>query len=162
MKTEVAKHQQRDLGGILVAAILIVVGAVAMWETTDMTDADSFIFPRAVAISMMTFCIVFIIMQIVSPSIGTNDEAGATGGSTPRRIGLIVAMVGSSLLMPWLGFLVSGAIAFGAIMMFAMYDEWTGRRRWAFPLTGIVIVVGFYFVFAELLLVPLPVGSIFE
>jgi len=163
MKTDtIEKQDKKDLSGMVVAAIFIFIAVVSIWDTTDMTDADSYIFPRAIAISMIGFCILFIVQQMVSPSMGKNDEAGVSGGSTPRRIGLVAAMVISSLLMPWLGFLVSGVLAFGSIMLLAMYDEWTAARRLAFPLIGIAIVVGFYFMFAELLLVPLPVGSIFE
>ena len=163
MKTDtLEKQEKKDLGGMVVAAILIVVAAVAIWDTTDMTDADSFIFPLAVAVSMISFCILFIVLQMISPSMGNNGEAGVQGGSIPRRIGLVSAMVISSLLMPWLGFLVSGVLAFGSIMMLAMFDEWTASRRLVFPLAGIAIVVGFYFMFAEMLLVPLPIGTLFE
>ncbi len=163
MQTEtVEKQTKADLSGMIVAALLIVIAAVALWDTTDMTDPDSFVFPRAIAVAMIAFCILFIVLQMISPSIGKNDESGVNGGSTTRRIGLVSAMVISSLLMPWLGFLVSGVLAFGTIMLLAMYDEWTVSRRFAFPLIGIVIVAGFYFMFAELLLVPLPVGTIFQ
>ena len=159
------EHEQKvqgvDLSGIIVAAALIVLGIVALWDTTNMADADSFVVPRMVAISMMAFCILFIVLQMIAPSIGTNEEAGMTGGSSPRRIGLVIAMVLAALLMPWLGFLLSGALAFAAIMLLAMYDEWTPFRRLVFPVVGIVIVAGFYVIFAELLLVPLPVGSLF-
>ncbi len=150
-----------DLGGIIVAAALIVLGIVALWDTTNMADADSFVFPRMVAISMIGFCILFIALQMIAPSIGTNEEAGVVGGSSLRRIGLVTAMVLAALLMPWLGFLVSGALSFAAIMLLAMYDQWTPFRRLVFPVVGIVIVAGFYVIFAELLLVPLPVGSLF-
>ncbi|MES9935386.1 MAG: tripartite tricarboxylate transporter TctB family protein [Sedimenticola sp.] len=163
MKTEISQQKDNvDLGGLIVAVLLILVGAIALWDTTNMTDSDSFVFPRAVAIAMIAFCILFIVMQMISPSIGKNDEAGVNGGSSLRRIGLVLAMVGSALLMPWFGFLVSGVLAFGSIMMLAMYDEWTLSRRLIFPLAGVVIVLGFYFMFAELLLVPLPVGSVFQ
>jgi hypothetical protein len=163
MKTDTVETQEKkDLSGMVVAAILIFVAVVAIWDTTDMTDSDSFIFPRAIAVSMISFCILFIVQQMISPSIGKNDEAGVQGGSTPRRIGLVSAMVISSLLMPWLGFLISGVLAFSSIMMLAMYDEWTLSRRLIFSLSGIAIVVGFYIVFAQLLLVPLPIGTLFE
>ncbi len=158
----ITKLEKADISGMLVAIILILVAVLALWDTTEMTDADSFVFPRAIAISMISFCILFIVTQMISPSIGGNDEARVVGGSTMRRIWLVLAMVVSSLLMPWLGFLVSGVLAFGSIMMLAMYDEWTLSRRLLFPFAGIVIVIGFYFMFAELLLVPLPVGTLFE
>ena len=150
-----------DLGGIIVAAALIVLGIVALWDTTNMADADSFVFPRMVAISMIGFCILFIALQMIAPSLGTNEEAGMSGGSNPRRIGLVIAMILAASLMPWLGFLVSGALSFAAIMLLAMYDRWTPFRKLVFPLVGIVVVAGFYVIFAELLLVPLPVGSLF-
>ena len=51
--------------------------------------------------------------------MGKNGEAGVSGGSTPRRIGLVSAMVISALLMTWLGFLISGVLAFGSIMLLA-------------------------------------------
>jgi hypothetical protein len=163
MKTDTVETQEKkDLSGMVVAAILIFVAVVAIWDTTDMTDSDSFIFPRAIAVSMISFCILFIVQQMISPSIGKNDEAGVQGGSTPRRIGLVSVMVISSLLMPWLGFLISGVLAFSSIMMLAMFDEWTLSRRLIFSLSGIAIVVGFYIVFAQLLLVPLPIGTLFE
>lgn len=163
MTTEMPENRgQRDLGGMLVAAILILIAAVAIWDTLDMTDADSFVFPRAIAVAMIGFCILFIVLQLISPSTGRNDEAGISGGSTPRRIGLVATMLVSALLMPWLGFLVSGVLVFGSIMLLAMYDEWTLSRRLLFPLIGIAIVIGFYLIFAELLLVPLPVGTLFE
>ena len=64
--------------------------------------------------------------------------------------------------MPWLGFLVSGFAAFLSIMFIAMYDPWSRFRKLVYPLVCLAIIVGFYFLFAKLLLVPLPVGSLFE
>ena len=91
-----------------------------------------------------------------------NGDAPARGASTVRRVGLVMAMLVASLLMPWLGFLLSGFIAFVAIMLLAMYDPWTRFRMLVYPLVCIAFVVGFYFLFARLLLVPLPVGALFE
>jgi hypothetical protein len=162
MTNTVEKKPKVDLGGMLVAAILILVAIVALWDTTNMADADSFIFPRAIAIAMIGFCSLFIVWQFLSPSIGKNDEAGVVGGSTLRRVGLVLVMLASALLMPWLGFLLSGVLVFASIMALAMYDRWTPFRRLVFPLVGIAIVLGFYFMFAQLLLVPLPVGTLFE
>jgi hypothetical protein len=160
--TESNMQQQRDIGGMIVSALLIIVGVVAIWDTTSMLDSDSYVFPRAVAGSMIGLSILFIVKQFVAPSQGRNDEEGSAGGSHIRRACLVVAMVVSALLMPMIGFLISGVLVFIAIMMLAMYDEWTAKLKVVFPLVGVVIVGGFYLMFAELLLVPLPVGAIFE
>ena len=160
--TESRENDRIDLGGIAVAGLMIVIGGVAIWDTLDMADSDSFVFPRAVAGAMIVLSILYIVRQIFRPGAGSNDEAGLVGGSNLRRAGLVAAMVGGSLAMPWVGFMVSGIVVFGAIMLLAMYDEWTARRRWLFPVVGLVIVIGFYVMFAHLLSVPLPVGLWFD
>jgi putative tricarboxylic transport membrane protein len=146
---------------MVTAAVFILVAAIALWDTTTMVDADSYVFPRAVAIAMIVFCILLILWGLMRPAPG-NGEASAAGASTARRVSLVIAMLASTLLMPWLGFLISGLAAFASITLIAMYDEWTPFRKIVYPFVCVALVVGFYFLFAELLLVPLPVGSLFE
>jgi len=163
MKIDTAKHNlKRDLGGVVGAAILIIVGAVALWDTQHMVDSDSYVFPRAIAIAMICFCLMLIVWQMISPVLESNGELQVTGGSRLRRVALVAAMLVSTLLMPLIGFVISGLLAFGALMGVAMYDPWTRRRQIVYPLVGVAIVLGFYVVFAELLLVPLPVGTLFD
>jgi putative tricarboxylic transport membrane protein len=145
---------------MVAAAAFILLAALALWDTTTMTDSDSYVFPRTVAIAMIAFCLLYVVWQLIRP--GAADGEAGSGGSTPRRVGLITAMLGSTVLMPWLGFVISGLGAFGAITMVAMYDRWTQRRVLVYPLVGLAIVVGFYALFARLLLVPLPLGTLFE
>ena len=152
---------RRDVGGMVTAAVFILVAVIALWDTTTMVDADSFVFPRAVAIAMIIFCMLLIVWGLIRPESG-NGEASAAGASTVRRVSLVMAMLVSTALMPWLGFLISGLVAFVSIMFVAMYDQWTPFRKLVYPLVCAAFVVGFYFLFAELLLVPLPVGSLFE
>ena len=45
----------RDLAGIILAVIFILVAVAALWDTTNMADSDSYVFPRAVAIAMIVF-----------------------------------------------------------------------------------------------------------
>ncbi len=151
----------RDLAGTLAAVVFILLACLALWDTTTMTDSDSYVFPRAIAAAMIVFCILLIAFNLVK---GTEVRASGEGtaASTPRRVGLVAAMLGASLVMPWSGFLLSGIVAFGAIMLFAMYDPWTGRRRIVFPLAGLAVVFGFYTLFSKALLVPLPVGFWFS
>ena len=162
MQTDQAQTTvQRDVGGMVTAAVFILVAVIALWDTTNMVDADSYVFPRAVAISMIAFCLMLIVWGLIRPASG-NGEASAPGASTVRRVSLVLAMLVSTALMPWLGFLISGFAAFVLIMLIAMYDQWTPFRKLVYPLVCAAFVLGFYFLFAELLLVPLPVGSLFE
>jgi hypothetical protein len=150
----------RDVGGMVMAVAFILLAVLALWDTTTMTDADSYVFPRAIAIAMIAFSIALIVWNLLRPSPGnsTPDE----GASTPRRVGLVAAMLIGTALMPYVGFVLSGVVVFAAIMLFAMYDRWTPLRLLVYPLVGIGIVLGFYTIFAKVLLVPLPAGLLFE
>jgi hypothetical protein len=152
---------RRDVGGMITAAVFILIAVIALWDTTTMVDADSYVFPRAVAVAMIIFCMMLIAWGLIRPGSGSG-EASAPGASTVRRVSLVLAMLVSTALMPWLGFLISGFSAFVSIMLIAMYDPWTPFRKLVYPLVCAGFVLGFYFLFAELLLVPLPVGSLFE
>ena len=100
---------QRDIGGMAVAAVMIVIGLVFLWDTTNLVDSDSVVFPRTVIFGMILFSIMFIVWNFLRPS-GADTE-GVQGGSTPRRIGLVAAMLGCAFLMPYTGFLLSGLAA---------------------------------------------------
>ncbi len=149
-------RQNRDVGGMVIAAIFILTGALALWDTLEYVDADSYVFPRTVAGAMVVFCIVLIAWSLVRPVAA----APRRSESTPRRVGLVSAMLGAALLMPYTGFLISGLLAFGAIAWLAMYDPWTRGRLIIYPLVGSAIVLGFYFLFHKVLLVPLPAGKL--
>ena len=153
-----ATDSQRDVGGMVVAALLIIVGGLALWDSLDYTDADSFVFPRTIAAAMIVFCVALIAWNLVRPATPETSAAG----STPRRVGLVAAMLGAALSMPYIGFLIAGLGAFAAIMWLAMYDPWTRGRLLLYPLVGAAIVFGFYVLFTKVLLVPLPVGRLFQ
>jgi len=150
----------RDVAGTVTAAIFILVAAVALWDTTTMTDSDSYVFPRAVAIAMIVFCGALIVRNLVRPGLDRADAP--SDSSTPRRVLLVAAMLGSTALMPFVGFFLAGLGAFAAIMVIAMYDPWTPFRRVVYPLACAAIVVGFYVLFTRVLLVPLPTGVLFD
>jgi hypothetical protein len=140
--------------------LFIVLAAVSLWDTTHMLDSDSYVFPRAIAIALIVFCIMLIVWNLVRPSAAADQTIQK--GSTVRRTLLVAIMLVSCLVMPWLGFLISGIITFGLLMMVAMYDQWTPQKRIIYPVIAVVIVLGFYTLFSKLLLVPLPMGILFE
>ncbi len=149
-----------DVAGTVTAGIFILVAAAALWDTTTMVDADSYVFPRAVLIVMILLCGLLIVRNLVRPGPpGANAPAGA---STPRRVLLVAAMLGSVALMPVIGFFLAGLGAFLAIMMIAMYDTWTPYRRIVYPLSCVAVVVVFYILFTRVLLVQLPTGLLFD
>ncbi|HEY9547904.1 MAG TPA: tripartite tricarboxylate transporter TctB family protein [Kiloniellaceae bacterium] len=156
MSTE--RTAARDLPGTLIAAAFILLGAVFWWDTTDMADPDSYVFPRAIIALMIAFSLLLILRNLVYGG----QAHSADEGSWPRRIGLVAVMLLGALAMPLVGFLPAGAVIFLAILALAQYDPWTRFRGLVFPLVGLAIVVGFHVLFSEALRVPLPVGSLFD
>lgn len=157
--TPAGRAPGRDLPGTLIAVGFVLLGALAWWDTTDMADPDSYVFPRTVILLMIGFSLLLILRNLLR---GGGQHHLSTEGSWPRRLGLVAVMLAGALSMPLIGFLPAGMIVFLAIMLLAMYDPWQGSRRFVFPLVGIAIVVAFFVLFAEVLRVPLPLGSLFE
>ena len=125
-----------------------------------MLDSDSYVFPRAIAIALILLSITLIFRNILRPSVVKAKEPQK--GSTIRRTLLVILMLVGCLCMPLLGFLLSGIITFGLLMIVAMYLEWDSKKRIIYPLVAVAIVVGFYTLFSKVLLVPLPTGLIFD
>lgn len=151
---------QRDTASIGMACLFIFIAALSLWDTTTMLDADSYVFPRAVAITMIIISLTLIIWHLIKPRRKRTEAAAPA--STIRRVALVASMLAGCLAMPWLGFLIPGITTFFLLMFIAMYDEWSMKRKILYPLVAVAIVVGFYTLFGNLLQVPLPVGSFFE
>ena len=160
MPTNQTKTKGRDIGGLAVSSLFIIIAVVALWDTTNMMDADSYIFPRAIAIAMLGFNLLLIGRTFLVQA--EEKEKVQAEASTKRRIALIGGMLISCIMMPYLGFLISGVTTFFFLMLVSMYDQWTPKRKIIFPLVALCLVVGFYMLFSKLLLVPLPVGILFE
>jgi uncharacterized membrane protein len=150
----------RDVGGMITACVFIVLACIALWDTTTMMDSDSYVFPRAIAIALIVFSLLLILYNLIRP--GERAPVTAGGESTPRRVMLVAVMLLSCFAMPWLGFLLCGMVSFGLLMMVSMYEPWTTKRRLIYPVVAVAVVAGFYTLFSTFLMVPLPVGFLFE
>lgn len=157
MQTDAPLTDKRDIGGIVAAAVLVLVGAIALYDTAGYADIDSAVFPRTVAIGLILSSIGYIVFAFVR---GPRAER-TNPGSTPRRIALVAAMLLSVIAMPWIGFVASGIIAFLCLILVSMHDPWTRQKAILYPIVGIAIVIGFFALFRYGLLVPLPQGRLF-
>jgi hypothetical protein len=160
MTTDRHNPLQRDTSSIGMGCLFILIAVVFLWDTTNMLDSDSYVFPRAVAIAMIVLSLVLIFWHLITPRL--EPEHAVVQASTIRRVALVAAMLVGCLAMPWLGFLIPGIMTFFLLMYIGMYDEWSMKRKILYPLIAVAIVVGFYTLFGNLLQVPLPVGSFFE
>ena len=161
MSTNTGKSKGMDVAGMVMSCIFIVIAAVSLWDTKHMVDSDSYVFPRAIAIAMIVLSILLIGRNLLKLT-GEKKEVSQAGASTGRRIALIAGMLIGCLMMPYLGFLITGIITFIFLMLVSMYDEWTTKTKVLYPAIALALVIGFYMLFSKLLLVPLPVGLLFE
>lgn len=143
---------QGQRGSLLASAFFVFAGAVTLYDTTGYSDRDSQVFPQTVAILLILTAGISFVHRFLRPS----DEGGFGTGDWWRRCLLIAAMLGACFVMPYVGFLPGGAIAFAGGLLAAMHDAWRPATAFLYWGAGAVILVAFYALFKFVLLVPLP------
>jgi len=144
---------QRDLAGMAGAAFFIVMGALALWHSSEFSALGS-VFPRTVAVTMILLSIAYIAVAWLRPK-GVQPQPA---GSVWRRTALMLVYVAWAMLLEPLGFLATSIAAFVAILVIANYDRWTPRMAVTYGLVGAVVLGGLYGIFRFVLQVPLPPG----
>ena len=156
MSVEPARHR-RDVGGMVFAALFILLGTYALWDTEDTSPLGS-VFPVTMASAMIVLSLVYIGVALARP---VPVREGDATESTPRRVLLVLVMFAWVAAMPWLGFAAAGLGGFLLLTAIAHHDAWTARRAVVYALTGAAVVAGFQALFAVALKVPLPKGWLF-
>lgn len=155
-----AEGARRDIGGMLCAALFILLGGVCLYQTTRMIDPDSYVFPRMVISGLMGLSLILIVSSLLNPNVLPRRQQNRdVRPSTVRRVLLVLSMMVATLLMPFVGFLLSGLGVFMALMFLANHDAWSRGQTLLYLLVGGAIVVGFYGGFTFFLQVSLPEGS---
>ncbi|MFY0677162.1 MAG: tripartite tricarboxylate transporter TctB family protein [Neptuniibacter sp.] len=150
---------QKDIGSILCTIALIVVGGLFYYDTTTMMDSDSFVFPRAVILMLLVIALIRVIQDVIAPSAIVREHLN----SNYIRSFLLVVTLGISIsLIPSLGFLTAMLIAYFSIMYLAMYEQWTQKRMWAYPVVAAIAVAALYLLFVNAFSVQFPEGSLFQ
>lgn len=139
-------------GTLVVASLFVMVGVITLYDTTTYSDLDAKVFPRAAAIVLILSSLAVIFAALLRPV----HEPGFGQGSWWRRVLLVACMLTACFLMPHVGFLPAGFIAFGGAMVAAMHERWSLQTAAGYTVAGIVIMVGFYALFRFALNVPLP------
>lgn len=149
--------RSRSIGGAVIAFLLIALGALVIIDTRGYGDADSAVFPRAVAIAMILVCTLILVRAVIRSRVHKSDSREPPArGSWLRRILLPVIMLSSASMMKAAGFVPAMLVMFAGVLLVANYDTMTLRRALIYTISGIAVVVGFYLVFRYWLLVPLP------
>ncbi|MDN5926809.1 MAG: tripartite tricarboxylate transporter permease [Hyphomicrobiales bacterium] len=145
-----------DWGSAIISVALICLASVAINDARGYTDIDSVVFPVAVSIALIIFSLAVLARSL----LGYGSEKEVDEGSFPRRAILVVSMLACALLLESLGFIVCSIALFAILTFVGMHERWTARTAILYAITGLVIVVGFTWLFRSVLGVPLPVTNL--
>ncbi|WP_435138538.1 tripartite tricarboxylate transporter TctB family protein [Pseudopelagicola sp. nBUS_19] len=145
-------NSQGQLGSLLTSAFFVFAGVLTLYDTTGYTDRDSQVFPQTVAILLIITAGISFITRFLRPL----GEDGFGAGVWWRRCLLIATMLLACFVMPYVGFLPAGVVAFVGGLIAAMHDKWTKSTVFLYLGAGALIMVAFFGLFKFVLLVPLP------
>ncbi|EAU41610.1 TRAP-T family transporter, fused small and large inner membrane subunits [Fulvimarina pelagi HTCC2506] len=152
--------------GTSVAAGFVLLGLVLAWTSQSMTAMGS-VFPITISSAMAIVGLILIVRNIIlgirgmTPVSRSTGEGGVEGGSNMRRLLFVAAMIAWIALLPVLGFLVASALAYFAIMIVAIHERMSVKEIALLIVLGFAILVGFYALMSEILLIPMPRGLFF-
>lgn len=152
MNSHALDRKKHDWGALCVAAFFILMACLTLYDTTSYSDFDSKVFPRACAIVLL----VLAVASVVQIFLNDTESDGFGKGSWWRRLLLLSTMLMACALMPKLGFLPAGGVAFAGGLIAAMHDRWRVKTILIYWGAGVLTTVAFYIVFRYALHVPLP------
>ncbi len=116
--------------------------------------------PMFIGAGIVLLAAILVVSDFLKPAAA--DHGAADGGSQKRRLIFVVLMAAWVLLLPYLGFLVSGFIMF-AIVAAAVpkHSRWTAKGLGLHAAAGVVTTAAFWVVLTQLLNVPLPEPTLF-
>ena len=152
MSNTTTTHSGGHIGSLIVSALFVIAGFVALYDTNSYTDSDSQVFPRTVAIVMIITAAIAFITQFLKPTA----EEGFGRGVWWRRILFVVAMFLTCAFMPHIGFLPASLIGFFGGLFSAQHGRWSIKLFIVYCGAGLLIMAAFFVLFKYVLLVPLP------
>ncbi|WP_372422922.1 tripartite tricarboxylate transporter TctB family protein [Salinarimonas chemoclinalis] len=146
-----------DVGTIVLCVLFVALGGWMVAGSMAMSPLGA-VFPRVIAAIMIASALGILALRALGRA--SHGPAVETG-STPRRLLLCVVLVAWAALMPRLGFFATSVAGFLAVLAIAEYDRWTAKRTAAYVAAALALVGGFWLLFVEVLLVPVPRGVLF-
>lgn len=144
-----------DVGTLVVCAVFFCAGAYALHGASAFTELGA-IFPRVVALAVVVASIVVAGLSLVGSRTASTSPAGGLPAGPLLVAGAMAAWVA---VLPYLGFLLSGTLAFVAIAALIPSDTLASPRSVAkTTVIGAAICGLFYGLLRYGLNVPLPRG----
>ncbi len=149
---------RRDPASLILALVLVLIGGYVLVATASMSAMGA-VFPRTIAVVMIVTAVLLAAVKLYRPS--ARSGAGEEGGSPLRRLALVGVVLAWAVLFPYVGFVVTGLVAFFLVCLIAEHDCLTVRHLLLFAAVDLVLVVGSWLLLASALNVPFPRGVLF-
>lgn len=157
LKKQFAKP--RDIPGMALAGLLIIMAVGAYYQTGTMTPMGS-VFPATISVVIIVLSVSLLVLNIVRKPAGREPNIGSDA-SISRRIALVVTMALWVAAVPILGFASAAIVAFLILSRVACYEIMGRKRLFIETLAAIAIVGGLYLLMAKVLLIRMPSGFLF-
>jgi putative tricarboxylic transport membrane protein len=154
-----APNGRRDVAGMVCAAGFVLVGLYIFLGAQGMSQVGS-IFPTTIAVGIIAFSLALIVAIVTGRAAPAMLRKESERG-TSHRLGLAAVMAIWVALLSVIGFVVTSLAAFAAIMVIADYDRPRLRTWVIWTASGVAIVLGFWWIMAEVLLLRMPAGVLF-
>ena len=154
--TQTQTKAKRHMGGVITAAILVVLGGVLWVDSYSLLDPDAYVFPRVMIIGMTVTGSLVVVRDLWR----ARAQEAHPAGDNLRRILLVLLMLLSTALIPFIGMAVSLVLLMAAAIELSRFESWTTRQRMILHGFGLFMALTLTVVFREFLYVPLPTGSL--
>jgi hypothetical protein len=135
--------------------VLILVAGIFFLQR-DYSGRSSALFPDVVLLAVVALSLAIIVQGVRRGS--RERQAREVDLRKLAAAGVLVLVWGT--LTGLIGFTISGVIAFVIASLMVRHSRPTARTLAIDTSVGLVLVVGAFFIFTRLLLVPLPVSSL--
>jgi len=147
---------KKPIGGVITAAVLVILGAILWVDSYSLLDPDAYVFPRVMIIGMAVTGSLVVVRDLWR----ARAQEAHPAGDNLRRILLVLLMLLSTALIPFIGMALSLVLLMAAAIELSRFESWTTRQRVILHGCGLLMAVGLAVVFREFLYVPLPTGSL--
>lgn len=146
-------------GDIIVAAIIMVIGLIVMYDSLrlgagwGMMGPRPGFFPFLMSLLVVGGCVIVIRQALTGTSSVKGEKPFVLAGGLKPVLMVFIPAMGMVILTEVIGLYIA------AMIYLAAYIRWVGRFRWRTVLLVSIFIPLFFFVlFEKMFLIPLPMG----
>lgn len=141
---------------ILASLSFTILGIFIIYEVRSFTLLGA-VFPKYVSYIMIISSLSYILISIF---IGSGKKI-VLKGNNRKRILIFLIMLGWAFSINYIGFLLSSLIFYSLSILVSNHERFDIKKTLINILIGIALVIFIYFIFNNILNVPLPTAKIF-